>query len=465
MIRTGIQWLSRHVPQVVVVLLATLYITLWLTSILFSDEQKKMGNTMMALPVSGSDAYEYSVLADNLLTKGEFTWDGTPETFRTPGYPLFIAAVRAIFVSDFFVTFIQILCTFGSAYLIYLLVRAGFGEVWSVVGVAAAVLFLIEPSVILHSLILMPESVFVFLFLAAFYLLLFGNIRYQLAFVLSGLCLGVAILVRPIAMFLPLVIAPFFYVFRKEQMLSTRLAQYGIFLLVTLTVVSPWIIRNYEVSGVAALSSLSAYNMYHYNLPEFLSVKEGVSPNIIRERFDAELPQEAQGHTRALQFSHNLSAISETVLKEQLFSYGVFHLIKTIPFFFTSSVQTVYASYNELFPNDSELRVRTANLSTLFIKGNTAALWQALVESPLVFLEYLWWAIILFFAAVGFFGMWRWPMSWLAASLIMYFAVLTGPVSYARYRIPVLPFLLSLGFIGLVVVVRFLRRRITGEAS
>ena len=43
--------------------------------------------------------------------------------------------------------------------------------------------------------------------------------------------------------------------------------------------------------------------------------------------------------------------------------------------------------------------------------------------------------------------------------LILYFAVLTGPVANARYRIPVMPLLAILAGVGAQVVWRGLKRR------
>ena len=86
------------------------------------------------------DSQGYETLATSLAADGTFSRDGEPEIFRTPGYPMFIAAIRpfggsAILVAQVFMDVLLVGLT-------YLLGRTLAGEG---IGLLAALLQAISP--------------------------------------------------------------------------------------------------------------------------------------------------------------------------------------------------------------------------------------------------------------------------------------------------------------------------------
>lgn len=148
------------------------------------------------------DGYEYHRLAHNLLRGREYGWIlGTGHFYRyarTPGYPLFIAAVYgvagvrplALRTTDLLLGALAVLLAYGLA-------RRLFGRAAAVM---AALLLCFYWRAVMFSADYLTETLFVFLILAAVYLLLRSGGRFYFPLCAAGLLLGFAVLVRPNAL-------------------------------------------------------------------------------------------------------------------------------------------------------------------------------------------------------------------------------------------------------------------------
>jgi 4-amino-4-deoxy-L-arabinose transferase-like glycosyltransferase len=443
--------------HILVLCIAILYGALWLETIHLATLQKNEHMAIM-VPVVDSDSAEYKALSQNLFINHVFKLDPKSdyETFRTPGYPLFIGIINKIFNTYFAVTLMQIVLTFLTALLLFKITLRFFSRKSALV---SPILFLMSPTAITQSLVLLSDTLFVFLLILILYIL-FSRKATRRMYIVAGLLLGISVLVRPISLFLPILIIPFLFIFNgKKEGIKKVMVHSGLFLAALALMVMPWMARNNAVAGHFAISSLSAYNLFHYNLPEYIATKQGISAEAARETFETKLSPQARENQKSLRYSNDLSAISVPFLKSHLISYAFFHGIKTVPFFITSSIESAVTLRNSFLPNDTNISVIQENLSDLVIHGKFAELATVLVKNPFITLEQIFWVVVMALSLYAVLRNYKKPQYWLFLLIIFYFAFLTGPVSYSRYRLPAEPFMLTLGVIGAGLIIRDIHRR------
>ena len=443
---------ERRVRYVFIIIALVVYVPLWIYTIGVHYSQIKTGfDVEYALPVSGSDSYEYRSLAENLLSKQAFTFDGSyPETFRVPGYPLFIAGIIFITKSYFGVTLIQILLAGITGYLIFLIGRKYFNNL---VGVISGILYVLNIGVVTHSLVLLSDIPFNFFFIASVYLLLskidqFKSSKYM---VLAGAFLGFAILIRPIAIFTPLLIVGILYLIHRRRLpLAIFLHNSIIFFLIVVSLfLLPWGMRNYSLTKNFSLSSLSAYNLFHYNIPEYISVRDNISAEDGRKILEAKLSVDERANQKSLYYSDSLTAVSKQFLKEDFLAYLAFHVVKTAPFFISSDIVSSIDMYNAFYTDDVNFAHKQANLSTRIINNEWGAVYRELIDRGGIFFEHIFWLCIVFLSVYAVIKSPYKSGVILFFVLVVYFAILTGPVSYSRYRLPAIPFLFLLATAGI----------------
>jgi putative flippase GtrA len=120
---------------------------------LYTLEQRHpdFDHNLLAIPVIGQDSPDFFHLAHHMRTEHIFSVDGIkPETFRTPGYPLFLALTGNGWVSVVF----SILITVATAILVFCMARRMLPfsqQRWAIV---AGMLYALAPSVIFHGVVL-----------------------------------------------------------------------------------------------------------------------------------------------------------------------------------------------------------------------------------------------------------------------------------------------------------------------
>jgi len=201
-----------------------------------------------------TDSLQYLKLAESLRLQGRFTGSEYDEEVRTPGYPLFLAAVQAILKGGIgTVVLIQLLFTILIAFLLY---RCGKLLHSERLGLAAAWLYALNPNAILWSLTVLTETLFSLLLLLSFYALTLAYQRSQGYWLLSGLLLGMATLTRPIGLYLIPVWGIFALLVLRPKVGFHRAARYAIgFLAAAMLLVLYWQARNYALHGKFSLST------------------------------------------------------------------------------------------------------------------------------------------------------------------------------------------------------------------
>ena len=205
-----------------------------------------------------SDEVDYDRLARTLAATGTYQQDGQPTAYRTIGYPAFAAGVYAASGHEpGTVHLVQAALDAASCGLLFAVAGGG------AVGLWAAGVWAVYPSAILYTDLLMPETLFVFVFLAAAVAWRRsqsprGSAR---AALFLGALLGALALIKPQAVLL-LVAFPL-----AARALGMRPARWGLVLAAAALVLLPWIARNAIRLGRPTLVTSVGANLLIGNNP------------------------------------------------------------------------------------------------------------------------------------------------------------------------------------------------------
>lgn len=411
------------------------------------------------ISMDGGDSYEYVALAETMLSDGRFAPNPTaaPETFRTPAYPLFVAGVLALTKDVVYLPLFQILLSALSAVLIFLIGTRFFNRT---VGVISAILFAVDPSGPLVTFVSMSDMLFVFLLLVGTYMLVMYETVSRWRVFLSGIVIGVFALTRPMGLYIfPLFAVWLLWEGRDNWKQAFKMA--GVFVIGVFLIVAPWMARNYVYYGHASISSIGTYNLLFYNIIDFEHERTGVSKEALHADILKQIGATDSDDYRALPYTDKVSSVALKYIFAHPFKYARYHILSVIPFYIGSSIDAeTYSIYGR-----GALKGTPAtdiNVSSLILHGNFRAAFSALTDNMAVLIERLLWFIL----CIGAFGtavtaLYRRELHVsviiLFFALIIAFGVLTGPVSYPRYRLPAEPFIFILGAAGVASVTRQLR--------
>lgn len=210
------------------------------------------------------DSPTYLRLADTLVSRGAFAEQGEGgvlafETFRTPGYPLFLAIFHGFMkISLDGIVLIQTAMTLLAAFITYktaLIIEPR-------IAFLSAAIILLDPPITIFSLTILSESLFLLLisvFMLSFVLYLKSKkIRYL---VLSALFLAAAAYVRPVAYYLGFAL-PFFILYAKGRENLWKSLQHAlIFIAIVYSIIGLWQVRNYIKCNDISFCGSDRYNL------------------------------------------------------------------------------------------------------------------------------------------------------------------------------------------------------------
>ncbi len=394
------------------------------------------------------DAKGYVLLAENIYNHQVFSFSREepfmPDSFRAPGYPAFLAALFAIFHSWIAVLLVQAALVSVVPVLLYILLRPYHERAawWG------AILFTLEPIRLFASSTLLSDALFTCLFLGSLVLLAeSARRRSYLWIAATGLVLGIAVLVRPIAEFLPLLYVGYLLVARVPW---RQLVLLSLLLVATMAVViAPWMARNHALFNTWSISSVGSYNLAAYNAPEYMKyhpTPEGLQTLQDFEGRQSRLPTaERLSLARAGEFS----AVFWSVVRGHEADYAFFHIFKTIPFFLTDGLRDTVRLFGVELSSPP-------NITSAVLSGKVgelvAGLRQGGLAVALLVVGSGFWLCVVALYLFGVYTLLRkkmYPLVFLLVGLVFYFALLTGPVSNARYRVPVEGFLLVAAAVAL----------------
>lgn len=237
------------------------------------------------LAFASLDGGEYFQIAKNLASHGRFSQSVgepfEPDTWRTPGYPFFLAAVRLLGFSSPVASIIaqQILAA-ATMVLLYVVLRVHFppARAW-----LAMLLVLVEPFRAYYSFWILATTLFTFLLVLAWLTWeFFLRRRTALSAAMLGAVCGSLVLVRPVGVLIPLVLGGALVIRSLRGGIagdrwSAPVARVAAFGLAVCVVVLPWMLRVHRVSGRLALSHQGGIVLAYFKAAEVELWRRGAS--------------------------------------------------------------------------------------------------------------------------------------------------------------------------------------------
>jgi len=229
------------------------------------------------------DSKLYHDTAVALLRLGTFSFSvehpEIPQTYRTPGYPAFLAAIYAIFgeswpavaVVQMFISLLTIVLTYHIAL-----------RLWnSQAALLSALLSALDPVSFAYSLKVMTETLFAFLIVAmVFFGILFIRAKNGAIWaLLLGLSLALATLVRPLSYYLVFPTMAGFIVLGLIRRWNWRRIVISSILIVIPSVlfIGAWKLRNYRLTHSSVYTSIEGYYAYFWQAAAVIAARDGLS--------------------------------------------------------------------------------------------------------------------------------------------------------------------------------------------
>jgi 4-amino-4-deoxy-L-arabinose transferase-like glycosyltransferase len=396
-----------------------------------------------------SDGYERRAL--NILRYGQFASEAqpplTPDLDRTPVYPLYLAAFYGpLGVQPWAPILAQLAIGALAAPLLYLLAREL--RLPHLAGVLAALVIALDPVSAMNANRMLTETIFTTVVVAAIWALLgFLNTRRLGWVVASAALLGLAALTRPISQFLPLALVPLFVpLLRRPEGRRHAALALGLFLALSLGLTYSWAVRNYRVSGLFTLSTISDTNLIYYRARAVLAEVDGTSQDEAWEKLQAQValaagPEPTPGEVIAAQRHIALDLFRQHPVETAVMLLkGVARTFGDPGYTISCTLLDRSSTSFECFPGKSSM-----NEPNMVAK----AINRVVAMTPVQVLSLAWSATLLLAtyvsALVGGVGLLR-QRRWLALLvpllLIAYMVGLSaGAEANSRFRVPALPFL------------------------
>ena len=197
-------------------------------------------------PAESGDSLHYNAAALGLIKTGELSLN---KIFAHGGlgYPLFLAIIYKVFGQNNYeaVRIFQIFILAGIGILVFLIGR-NFLNLSPLFAFLASLTLVFWPYFIVWTSLILTEILFIFFFiLSILFLLKFRETQLLKHSLLAGLTLGLATLIRPEIIFLPIWLFFFWLLFRKRgQDFKTGLKKQILVVIIFILIISPWLIRN-----------------------------------------------------------------------------------------------------------------------------------------------------------------------------------------------------------------------------
>jgi hypothetical protein len=230
------------------------------------------------------DSYTYVAPAQNMLAgRGFSDVLGHPETDRTPGYPLLVAAFLGAGLGLKTLVVFQHLLNIGIAMMVAVWTLRSTGSRGQ--ALVAGILLATDMPTVEAANYVLTEALFtlvLLVFLAALWRLSQSRDPIELEMLGVGLLGGLTVMVRPITVFFVVAGALYLVMVRRTVRVRTAL----VFTLSFLVLPLGWAFRNYLHAGLFSVSSISNYNLLYYRAAGVLAREQpgDVTQNLFQEQ-------------------------------------------------------------------------------------------------------------------------------------------------------------------------------------
>ena len=382
----------------------------------------------------------YHELATNLVEGNGYRF--YPETAKTltrePGYPIFLAGLQMTFGGSFTVVKItNVMLALATAWLLMQLTKRILAVTETqnaLLVIAPPILFLCHPGTLMAESRGGVEMMFAFLItLLMLTVIKAVDSNRWLDYLISGIVLGITVCVRSTPMLFPFVVLAYLLIFeRKRVSKGMALRNIAVMILAMFVVLSPWIARNYSLTGkfvpTASVLGVSAQAGQYINTHLF----EG-RPFWLLDR-EASRERDRQAEALGYPFEDGKEGYYQTF-------YNTDDEMKFSKYLFGTVVQE-YRKYPGLF-----VRCVAQNALNFWFAGKT---WAATAANVVVQLPYIVLGLIGTF--LGMRSKSARELGLLALFIGYIMAVHLPILAQARYSVPLIPLLSIPASIGLVAL-------------
>lgn len=408
-----------------------------------------------------SDSLTYIKPAEALLTHGVYSISpdriGTPDTLRTPGYPVFIAGVyRLAGTRIVAIVMAQIAISLGTLILVFLLAS----ELWHHprTGLIATLLLTLDLASFTYTFWILSETLFTFLLMAA----LFCAVRFQRSAprpewcALFGVLFAASVLVRPIAYYLFgfLVFWVLLVCWQRRSTFRQSAGALAVFMIPFVLGVGGWRLRNDLHTDVPVLTRISGINLLFFR---------GAAIVALRDQIPFEDARRLLGHKRYAEIHPETSHLSPEKLSLRWEEEGL-ALIRAHPILFARTHLRPLAAILLSTPEHSLMSLLGLPVPSSGPLGDLLRLeFRGYVERWVVGRAFSWWGFVLLMAhllllLIGFALAWvrllrsgRLTLSHGCLGLVFLYLLFisAGPEAYTRFRVPLAPILAIYAAAGL----------------
>jgi 4-amino-4-deoxy-L-arabinose transferase-like glycosyltransferase len=385
----------------------------------------------------------YDQLALNLLEGHGYRMypDTAPTIVREPGYPLLLAGIFLVFGKRFvIVKLANMMLVLGTAFLIMLIAHRFSGSRILILG--APILFLFHPGTLIVESRGGAEALFTF-FLVLFMVTLYRAIdrnRWS-DYATSGVALGATVLVKSPPMLFPVCVLVYLIVLERRSSIAKNCLQVATMVMAMLLVLSPWIIRNYSLTGkfipTATVLGVSAH------------AGQYVNTHLPADASWALVDREAARERRKIaeQLGYPFKDVKNAYYQD---FYSTADEIKFSSYLF-KMVVAEYGKSPMMF-----VRCVRANLFNLWFRGKTrvSTMLNEIVQLPYLILSVIGIIVAVRNGQIKIIA----PIVLLLVYIVALYAVI---LAQARYSAPLIPFLSILAGISLVAA----QKRLKGTKS
>ncbi|MFI5250968.1 MAG: ArnT family glycosyltransferase [Bacteroidota bacterium] len=437
------------------ILIVTSLITRFLFFIFLAPWQSEVENAI----ILHSDALGYHKIATTILQFHHFAVNRyEPSSLHhVPIYPLFLSIIYYVFgVHPWIVLVIQIFLSTGACILFYFTLRTLVPEN---AAKYAALFFAVNPFLIMFSNALLTDVLFGCVLVVLMYFstkILINNINKEHIshIIFSAIFCGAAALLRPIAVYLPILVLAFLLYKFKSQFVHA-LGYSLMFIVVFLFTISPWLIRNYRISGSLVFSTSGAYNLLVLNVTPFEMNKRKLPADTVK----AQLLKEAD----SLMIVNRLNPYTENDYQKSIYWQQVaYHYISEnkstfIKYYCLGMVQTftnlasaTAAEMLQLSSPDEHLDIKAhPNVFEMILLGLKQKSGGEIFIGVVIALYLLFTYLCLFTGLYVLKFNDNRLLFLFYLSIIFYFVILTGAGGLARFSLPAIPFYLVFCGVGL----------------
>lgn len=369
------------------------------------------------------DALQYIELGENLwnvefgrYAEGHFY----RETIRTPTYPIFLMLTK--FLSLKAIAFFQIMMYFSSVLLLREILKKIISNTQLIH--LFSLVFLLDFVGFFYAFQVLTETMFVFLLLLSIYFIY--QKQHFKNYIFAGTFYALALLCRPIlSLFIPII---FTYLIFQLFLKNTDVAKkWAVMLCSVFILVSPYLIYNYQYFNKIFISHIGEINLFHYRAAEVKAMAENKSFDIALKDLKSEwqlrnqeIEEDYKNPNYVLKSYDNMQAIALEEIKKN------WHL--TIYTTIKSSVKLMFS------PSPETIKISTFQKAYFYF--------------PIIFFQVIYniLIVVILIYLLFFFEKKSWrellKKHFIVLAILLYFILVSsGAETGARFKIPILPFI------------------------